>query len=84
MFEKVHEILNKISENKKFISNYTEKLKQISKGEIIAIIGSGISGLICALTLANRGYTIHLYEQKNELNPMGKICTIFGEQFSSP
>lgn len=55
-----------------------DELKQISKGEIIAIVGSGISGLICALTLANRGYMIHLYEQKNELNPMGKICTIFG------
>lgn len=32
MFEKVYGILNKIEENKKFISDYSEKLKQISKG----------------------------------------------------
>lgn len=32
MFEKVQEIFNKIEENNKFISNYTEKLKQLSKG----------------------------------------------------
>lgn len=32
MFEKVNEILNKIEENKKFISDYTEKLKQLTKG----------------------------------------------------
>lgn len=32
MFERIYEIFNKIEENNKFISNYTEKLKQLSKG----------------------------------------------------
>ena len=32
MFEKVYGILNKIEENKKSISDYSEKLKQLSKG----------------------------------------------------
>lgn len=32
MFENVYEIINKIESNKKFISDYSEKLKQISKG----------------------------------------------------
>lgn len=45
---------------------------------IVAIIGSGISGLVCALTLIKRGYLVHIYEQKNELNFNGKLTTIFG------
>lgn len=46
--------------------------------KIVAVIGSGISGLVCALTLLKRGYLVHIYEQKNELNFNGKLTTIFG------
>lgn len=44
----------------------------------VAVIGSGISGLICSLTLAKRGFVVHLFEKHNELNHVGKLTTIFG------
>lgn len=49
-----------------------------NENKIVAIIGSGISGLICALTLAERGYIVHIFEQRKELNYFGKLTTIFG------
>lgn len=59
------------------LNNY-DKLINDGDKKIIAIIGSGISGLICALTLLKRGYLVHIYEQKNVLNFNGKLTTIFG------
>lgn len=46
--------------------------------KIVAVIGSGISGLICALTLAKRGFIVYLFEQKSKLNHTGKLTTVFG------
>lgn len=44
----------------------------------VAVVGSGISGLICSLTLARRGFIVHLFETNNEINHMGKLTTVFG------
>ena len=30
----------------------------------IAVIGCGINGISCAISLAERGHTIHIYEKK--------------------
>ena len=30
----------------------------------IAVIGCGINGISCAISLADRGHTIHIYEKK--------------------
>ncbi len=49
-----------------------------SKAKDVAVIGSGISGLICAKTLAERGYNVSIFEQENIINPIGKLTTIFG------
>lgn len=43
----------------------------------IAIIGSGISGMIVALTLAYRGYNVDLYEKGSQINSLGKICSVW-------
>lgn len=43
----------------------------------VAVIGSGISSLICSIILAKRGFIVDLFEQSNELNPIGKLTTIF-------
>lgn len=53
-----------------------------NKNQLVAIVGSGISSLICALTLISRGYKVHLFEQKNTLNPIGKLTTIFESEIS--
>lgn len=57
-----------------------DKIKFCSenKNKNVAVIGSGISGLICAITLAERGFNVHLFEQKDELNPNGKATCIYG------
>lgn len=59
------------------LSNYDE-ININGNKKLVAVVGSGISGLVCALTLAKRGYIVHIYEQKNELNHYGKLTTIFG------
>lgn len=54
-----------------------EALKVESNLNRVAVIGSGISSLICSITLAKRGFIVDLFEQSNELNPIGKLTTIF-------
>lgn len=54
-----------------------EALKIESKSNRVAVIGSGISSLICSITLAKRGFIVDLFEQSNELNQIGKLTTIF-------
>lgn len=49
-----------------------------NSSKIVAVVGSGISGLVCALTLAKRGFKVQIYEQENELNKNGKLSTVFG------
>lgn len=55
-----------------------KNLQLNGNGKCVAVVGSGISGLICSLTLAKRGYIVHLYEQNNELNLIGKLTTVYG------
>lgn len=54
-----------------------ETIITTNKSSNVAVVGSGISGLICALTLAKRGYNVSIYEQEKDLNPIGKLTTIF-------
>lgn len=54
------------------------EIKINNKKNTIVVIGSGISGLICALTLASRGYKVDIFEQDNEINHYGKLSTVFG------
>jgi len=54
-----------------------EELKIEPNSNRVAVIGSGISSLICSITLAKRGFIVDLFEQSNELNPIGKLTTIF-------
>lgn len=48
------------------------------ENNIVAVIGSGVSGLTCALTLVERGYIVHIFEQKDTINFYGKLTTVFG------
>lgn len=57
--------------------NYILNKVNILHDKNIAVIGSGISGIITSLTLANRGYCVDLYEKENEINPLGKICSVW-------
>lgn len=54
------------------------KFEQNNKLKKVAIIGSGISGIICAITLIKRGFNVTIFEKNNELNLIGKLTTIFG------
>ena len=40
-------------------------------------MGSGVSGLECAITLARRGFIVDLFEMNNILNKTGLICEIY-------
>ena len=54
-----------------------EDVNYSKNGDTIAIVGAGISGLTCALTLAKRGYKVQLFEKNNCINYYGKLTTIF-------
>ena len=54
------------------------KKESVLKRKNVAVVGGGISGIYCALTLANRGHKVDLYEQNSELNKTGKCLEIFG------
>ena len=49
-----------------------------NKNQSIAIIGAGVSGICCALTLAGRGFCVDLYEKNNEINKTNQLCEVFG------
>lgn len=49
----------------------------IKQGRKVAVIGSGVAGLVCATTLAGRGFVVNLYEKNNNLNNNGKICSVY-------
>ena len=51
----------------------------VKKDETIAVVGSGVSGLICAIKLVQRGYIVHIYEKNKEINHNGKIYSNIDE-----
>jgi len=51
---------------------------KIRENEKIAIVGAGISGIVCALTLAERGAKPELFEKNDIINQNGEICDVFG------
>lgn len=76
-----NQILHFNNKNQCLINPNFPNVNQLIKdgnGKLVAVVGSGISGLICALTLAERGFKVELFEQKSTLNHFGKLTTIFG------
>ena len=55
-----------------------EEYKIESKLKKVAIVGSGISALICSLTLLKRGFKVDIFEEKDRLNHYGYLTTVFG------
>lgn len=49
----------------------------IDKFKKVAVVGAGVTGIICASTLATRGFVVDLYEKQDEVNKFGKSCEIF-------
>ena len=41
------------------------------------VVGSGYSGLYASLVLAERGFTVDLYESSDKINPTGELLNIF-------
>ena len=58
--------------NKNLIFSTENKTKKV------AIIGAGLSGIICAITLAKRGFCVDIYERNNKINSISRKCEIFG------
>lgn len=54
-------------------------LKKVnSKNNIkVAVVGAGVSGIVCSLILAERGYEVYLYDSQNKINSTGIIETVF-------
>ncbi len=44
-----------------------ENLPQDGEGRKIAVVGSGVAGLMCAETLARRGFDVTVFEKENEI-----------------
>lgn len=57
-----------------------EKFNPIISNNIqnVAVVGSGISGLVTSITLAKRGYKVTLFEKNNQLNKIGILSEVFG------
>lgn len=70
----VHEIEKAIVEYGRNIKK--KKIPIPFNGKKIAVIGGGISGLICALELQKKGYDISIYEGKNRLG--GSLWDLVG------
>ena len=50
----------------------------VQTNEKIAVIGSGISGINCAIFLAKRGFNVEIYERLKDVNIYGKLRDIYG------
>lgn len=59
---------------------FNTRINKINERELkpIAVIGAGFSGLFAAITLAERGFKVDLYEKNNELNLTGRLHSIYG------
>lgn len=43
----------------------------------VAVVGAGVAGIVAALTLAERGFEVDLYDKNKSLNQTGRNCEIF-------
>ena len=48
------------------------------KNKNVAIIGAGVSGISCANYLAERGFSVDIYEMNNVVNKNGRLSEIYG------
>lgn len=60
------------------LTDNSDLISTINKTERIAIVGAGVAGIVCALTLNQRGYMVDLYEKASEINAKNKLCEVFG------
>ena len=47
----------------------------------VAVVGAGVSGINCANILADRGFSVELYEEKDILNYSGRLQEIFESDY---
>lgn len=59
------------------LNNFKPKTILEKDKKPIAVIGAGLSGIVCSLTLAERGYNIDLFEQGDTVNKSNKLNEIF-------
>lgn len=64
------------SVNPALFNCHFEKCNQINSK--VAVVGGGTSGMIAALILAKRGFSVDLFEKNSTLNKSGRLCEIFG------
>lgn len=50
----------------------------------IAIIGSGVAGLLAAESLSNRGWQVHLYESSANLSDTSQACSYVAAAMLAP
>lgn len=50
----------------------------ILKNNKVAVVGAGVSGIMCACFLADRGFSVDLYEKNNNVNENGRLLEVFG------
>lgn len=58
---------------------YGENCTTSDTNKKIAVVGSGVSGIVSALELAKRGFSIDIYEKESKLNIYGRLCEVFGK-----
>lgn len=44
----------------------------------VAVIGAGVSGIMCACFLADRDFVVDLYEKNDKVNRSGRLLEVFG------
>lgn len=49
-----------------------------AKGGRVAVVGAGVSGMVAAITLAERGFEVELFDKNSNLNACGRAYEIFG------
>lgn len=50
----------------------------ILKNNRVAVVGAGVSGIMCACFLSDRGYLVDLFEKNETINEKGRSLEIFG------